>query len=103
MAKDISQEDVHHVEGGVMHPPISRTLVELRMVKDITLEHNQVTLTLALPILDTPVSIKNHLVNSLREAVKTVGAETEVKITEMNQEERRAFLAMEQESWKGVA
>ena len=40
MAKDISQEDVHHVGGGVMHPPISRTLVELRMVEDITLKHN---------------------------------------------------------------
>ena len=102
MAKDISQEDVHHAVGEVMHPAISRTLVELGMVKDITLKHNQVTLTLALPILDIPVSIKNHLVNSLREAVKTVGTEAEVKITEMNQEERRAFLAMEQESWKGV-
>jgi metal-sulfur cluster biosynthetic enzyme len=33
MAKDISQEDVHHAVGEVMHPAISRTLVELRMVK----------------------------------------------------------------------
>jgi len=41
-------------------------------------------------------------VNGLRKAVIGLGAEAEVKVTEMNQEERQAFLAMEQEGWKGL-
>ena len=40
--------------------------------------------------------------NSLRKAVTNLGAEAEVRITEMNQEEQQAFLAMEEESWKGL-
>ena len=102
MAKDISEEDVRQSVGQVMHPAISRSLVELGMVKDVTLEHGKVMLTLVLPFIATPDSIKDHLVNSLSKAVADLGAEAEVRITEMNQEERQAFLAMEQESWKGL-
>lgn len=102
MIRNISKEDVSQAVGQVMHPAISRSLVDLGMAKDITLEHGKVTLTLALPFLDIPVSIKDYLVNSLRKAVTDLGAEAEVRITGMNQEEREAFLAMEQESWKGL-
>jgi len=31
-----------------------------------------------------------------------LGAKAEIKIAEMNQEERLAFLAMEQENWGGL-
>jgi len=102
VTESISQEDVRQAVGEVMHPAISRTLVELGMVKDITLEHGKVTLSLALPILGIPASIKDYLVNRLRQAVVGLGLEAEVRVTEMNQEERQAFLAMEQESWKGL-
>ena len=103
MSKSISKEDVYQAVGQVMHPAISRSLVELGMVKDVILEHGKVTLTLALPILGIPVSIKDYLMNSLRKAVVGLGAELEVKIAEMNDEERQAFLTMEQESWEGLA
>ncbi len=103
VTKDVSQEDVYQAVGQVMHPAIGRSLVELGMVKDITLDHGKVTLTLALPILGIPAYIKDHLVNSLRNAVVGLGAEFDVKVAEMNDEERQAFLAMEQESWKGLA
>jgi len=33
--------------------------------------------------------------------VMKLGAKIEVTVAEMNQEERLAFLAMEQENWKG--
>ena len=101
MAKNISEEDVHQAIGQVMHPEISRTLVELGMVKDIALKDDEVTLTLALPFLGIPASIKDYLVNSLRQAVGKLGVNVEVRIAEMNEEERLAFLAMEQEGWKG--
>jgi metal-sulfur cluster biosynthetic enzyme len=102
MAKDISEEDVHKAIGQVMHPEINRTLVELGMVKDIALKDDGVSLTLVLPFLGIPASIKDYLVNSLRQAVMKLGAEVEITIVEMKQEERLAFLAMEQEGWKGL-
>ena len=102
MAKNISEEDVHQAIGQVMHPEISRTLVELGMVKEIALQGDEVTLTLVLPLLGIPVSIKDYLVNSLRQAVMKLGAKAEIKIAEMNREERLAFLAMEQEGWRGL-
>ena len=102
MAKNISEEDVHQAIGQVMHPEISRTLVELGMVKHIALKDDEVSLTLVLPLLGIPASIKDYLVNSLRQAVMKLGAKAEIKIAEMNQEERLAFLAMEQEGWKGL-
>ena len=102
MAKNISEEDVHQAIGQVMHPEISRTLVELGMVKDIALKGDEVSLTLVLPFLGIPASIKDYLVNSLRQAVMKLGAKAEIKIAEMNQEERLAFLSMEQEGWRGL-
>lgn len=101
MTMSISEEDVHQAIGQVMHPEINRTLVELGMVKDIVWKDDEVTLTLALPFLAIPVSIKDYLVNSLRQAVMKLGAKIQIRVAEMNQEERLAFLAMEQESWKG--
>ena len=101
MARNISEGHIYQVIGQVMHPEINRTLVELGMVKDIALKDDEVTLTLVLPFLGIPVSVKDYLVNSLRRAVTKLGAEVEIRIAEMNQEERLTFLAMEQESWKG--
>jgi ATP-binding protein involved in chromosome partitioning len=102
VTNSISERDVHRAIRQVMHPAISRSLVDLGIAKDITLEHGKVTLTLALPFPDIPFSIKDYLVNSLRKVVTELGAEIEIKITGMNHEEREAFLAMEQESWKGL-
>jgi ATP-binding protein involved in chromosome partitioning len=102
MAKNISEENVRQAVGQVMHPEISRTLVELGMVKEIALQGDEVSLVLVLPFLGIPVSIKDYLVNSLRQAVMRLGAKAEIKIAEMDQEERLTFLAMEQEGWRGL-
>lgn len=99
MAKNVSEEDVRQAVAEVTHPAIDRTLVQLGMIKDIAVEGDSVTLTLVLPFLGVP--IKDYLVNSVREAVMKLGVEIEIKITEMSQEELQAFLAMEQESWRG--
>ena len=101
MTKDISEEDIHQAIEQVMHPEINRSLVELGMVKDVSLKGDEITLTLVLPFLSIPASIKDYLMNSLRQAVMELGAKIEVRLAEMNQEERLAFLAMEQENWKG--
>jgi ATP-binding protein involved in chromosome partitioning len=100
MTRSISEEDVHQARKGVMHPEINRTLVELGIVRDIALKYDKVRLILALPFLAIPASIKDYLMNSLRQAVMKLGANIEVKVAEMSQEELQAFLAMEQEAWR---
>ena len=81
-----------------MHPAIDRTLIDLGIIKDIVVRDNLVILTLALPFPEIP--IKEYLVNSVRKPITKLGMEVEIKITVMSQQEREAFLAMEQESWK---
>lgn len=98
MTKHVSEEDLRKAVAQVMHPAIDRTLIDLGIVKDITIKDNQVTLTLALPFPEIP--IREYLVNSVRDAIASLGIEVEVKVTVMSQQEREVFLAMEQESWK---
>jgi len=99
VAKNISEEEVRQAVAEVMHPAIDRTLVELGMIKNITVRKNKVALTLLLPFPNIP--IKNYLVNSVHEAVIKLGVKAKIKIGQMNQKELQSFLAMEQESWKG--
>jgi metal-sulfur cluster biosynthetic enzyme len=102
MVKNISLQDVQEAIGKVAHPAISRTLVDLGMIKDVGLQGSEARFKLVLPILNIPPPIRESLVNSLREAVAALGVQLEVEIAEMNEEERQAFLTMERESWKGL-
>jgi metal-sulfur cluster biosynthetic enzyme len=70
-----------------MHPEISHTLVELGMVKEIVLKDDEVSLTLVLPLLGIPDSIKGYLANTVHQAVMKLGVKVEVMIAEMNQQE----------------
>jgi len=99
VAKNISEEEVRQALAEVMHPAIDRTLVELGMIKNITVRNNKVALILLLPFPNIP--IKDYLVNSVHEAVMKLGVEAKIKIGQMNQKELQSFLAMEQEGWKG--
>ena len=102
MFTNISLQHVQEAIGKVTHPTISRTLVDLGMIKDVRLHGKETRLTLLLPVLNIPAPVKDYLVNSLREGVAALGVQLEVEIAQMNEEERQAFLAMEQESWKGL-
>ena len=99
MTNNISKEEIHQAVAKVRHPEIDRTLVELGIIKDITLEDDKVILSMALPFLGVP--IKDYLVRSVEEVVTKLGLEIEVKLTEMNQEERTIFMDMAQEGWIG--
>jgi len=99
MEKNILEENVRKAMAQIKHPAIDRTLIDLGMVKDITIEGNKVTVTLAVPFPGIP--IKDLLVNSVREPIEKLGAKVEVKLAVMNQQELQAFLTMENESWKG--
>jgi metal-sulfur cluster biosynthetic enzyme len=99
MTNNVSKEEIHQAVAKVRHPEIDRTLVELGMIKDIALEDDKVLLSMGLPFLGIP--IRDYLVHSVEEVVTKLGVEIEVKLTEMNKEERDAFMAMAKEGWIG--
>ena len=94
---DISEEKVRNAVAQVKHPAIDRTLTELGILKDITVEGDTVFVTLAFPFPGIP--IRELLIESVRKPVEELGAKVEVKTTVMTAEELQAFLAMEQEAW----
>ena len=88
----ITSKQVFDALRGVMHPEIKRNLVELGMIKDVSVEDEKVTLTLALPFMNIP--IKDDLVRAIKGAVAKLGVnlQVEVNLAEMSQQERAAFM-----------
>jgi len=98
MAK-ISKEDVQKAIAQVKHPAIDFSLVELGIVREVSVKDNKVKIIMAFPFPDIPIG--DYLVNSVKDPIEKLGAKVEVEVTIMTQEEREKFLAMEQEKWKG--
>ena len=99
MAENISEQDVRKAVGEVRHPAIDCTLVDLGIVKDLTVKGDKVVITIAFPVPNIP--IRDKIVNSVKEPITKLGAECEIKETIMNQRERETFLDKEQKNWKG--
>lgn len=98
MAKEILEKDVYKALGKIEHPAINSTLIDLGIIKEISTKENKVTIIIAFPFPNIPIG--DYFVNSVREAIERLGAKPEIKITTMNQEEQKRFLAIEQENWK---
>ena len=100
MENDTSIEDVRQAIEKVMHPAIDRSLMDLGMLRDITLKGASASLTLVIPFPGIP--ILSFLEKSLKESASMLGVNLEIKIENMNQDEIQSFLAMEKEAWKGL-
>ena len=76
-----------------MHPEMERNLVELGMITDVVVQDGNVALTVALPFKEIP--IKDELVRRVKASVTELDAdlEVELKLVEMSQQERAAFMA----------
>ena len=77
----------------VMHPEIKRSLVDLGMIKGVSVHDDQVTVTLALPFKEIP--IREQLIAGVRQGVQNVcpDQKIDVQLAEMSQQERAAFMA----------
>ena len=67
MAKEKSEEDIRQVVAEIKHPAIDRTLVDLGVVKEITVNGKKVLVTMALPFSGIPTQVRDYLVNSVVE------------------------------------
>ncbi len=99
MTATLSEMDIRQAIGQVKHPAIDHSLVDLGIVKDVTIEAQKITLTFAFPFPNIPIG--DQLIDSVRLPLENLGAEVEVETTGMDQAELQKFLAMEQDGWKG--
>lgn len=85
----VTVEQIQEALAGVMDPELHRSLVELRMVRDVHVRDGKVTFTLALTIPECP--LEDKIVAEAKAAVLALeGVETvEVNLTEMTAEEKR--------------
>jgi Mrp family chromosome partitioning ATPase len=90
----ITDTQVWNALRGVAHPEIKRSLVELGMIRDVSVEDEKVALTLVLPFMNIP--IKDDLLRMVEGAVAKLDATlpVEVSLAEMGQQERAAFMTM---------
>ncbi|MCD6425014.1 MAG: DUF59 domain-containing protein [Anaerolineales bacterium] len=99
------QENINVLEAikRVEHPAIATTLLDLGMVRDITVTPDgKAALTLALPLPNIPDNIQDFLIKSLKSAALAAGGNlSTVKLALMDEEERQNFLAKEKLHWRG--
>lgn len=99
-----TEEAVINAIKQVEHPEIKATLVDLGMLRDIKFdeETKRVSLTLVLPMLGIPQTVRDYMLYSLYDAAKKAGAEEFApSLAEMTQEEREAFFKKEKALWRG--
>jgi Mrp family chromosome partitioning ATPase len=84
--------DVMNALKNVMDPELHRSVVELNMVRDLSVNDSIVSFTLALTIPECP--LRDQLVEDARTAVQALPGVQDVRITlgAMTEEERRAVL-----------
>mgnify|MGYP002395257157 CR=1 FL=1 len=87
---------VKEVLSSIMHPEIGRSLYDLGMLRDISVNVNKATVTLATPYAKVP--IEDLLINRVKEAVNQLGIELVIQRTVMTEEERKRFLSLGQGS-----
>ena len=104
MIENVAENSIHEVIRQVEHPAIASSLVDLGMIRDVVYnnEDNTVSLTLVLPVLTIPQNVRDYMINSLYQALKSVHVElTGVNLVQMTEEERQVFLELEQQNWRG--
>jgi ATP-binding protein involved in chromosome partitioning len=88
----VTEEEIRNALRGVMDPEIGRSIVELGMVRDIEVNGNKVSVTLALTTMACP--LKSKLAGDIEAAILALDGDlaVEVKLAEMTAEERtKAF------------
>ncbi len=90
------EQRVHQALRGIKHPESGLSLMELGMIRDITVDEEQARFTIVLPFMDVP--IKDQIVNETRAAVERLPdiEGVDVELAEMTQQERVHFMAAQE-------
>jgi metal-sulfur cluster biosynthetic enzyme len=96
----LSEKEIHQVITRIKHAAIDCSLVDLGIVKDVTIKGDKVAVTLAFPFANIP--IKDYLIMSVKMPLEKLGAKVAIETTVMNKEETQRFLEMEAKYWKAT-
>ena len=102
---NISEQDVHKALSQVTHPVIDCSIVKLGIIRNIVIKNNIAVITMAFPFIGAPakdISIRNQMINDVKQLIENLGLKFQLEQTEMNSEEFKTFLAIEKESWKDI-
>ncbi|MBC7248830.1 MAG: Mrp/NBP35 family ATP-binding protein [Anaerolineae bacterium] len=93
----ITTEAIFDALRGVIDPELGRNIVELGMVRDVTIENGQVNVVLALTTLACP--LKSKIVDDVKSAIGKLDENlaVEVELAEMTPQERAQILGQQQE------
>jgi len=96
----LTREEVMQALARTMHPEIAYSLVDLGMIKHVSVEKEKVIVTINLPFMGVP--IKQELVRIVTEAVANADQtpQIEVQFATMSQEEREEFITKAREKWR---
>lgn len=83
----------------VEHPAISLSLIDLGILTDIELINQDVVVVFAFPFPNIPIA--DQLIQSVKDAVESLGLTLKFDIRTMTIEERERFLTLEASAWKG--
>lgn len=95
----MTQDEVIQALAGVEHPAISYSLIGLGILTDIELVENKVIATFAFPFPNIPIA--DTLIRSVEQPLSGLGLELEYIVRTMNDAERKRFLQLETQAWKG--
>ena len=82
------------------HPAIDNTLVNLGIVKSYDVKDKAVNVMMIFPSLTIP--ILDRLVNCIKNPLEAIGAEANIELGTMTQEESQRFFHLENQAWKGL-
>ena len=94
-----SEENIQNMVAQVKHPAINDSLVNLGIVKNVSVEDGKVKLLFAFPFPNIPIG--DQLIKSVTDVLAQQDIDTETEVVVMTQEERNRFLALEQQNWTG--
>lgn len=96
----MSEQEILDIIGGVKHPAIDHSLVDLGLVKNIKIMDKTVGLEFCFPFANIPIA--EQLIRSIEVPLEKKGLLAVYKVTTMNEEEKARFMQMEKEAWTGL-
>lgn len=94
----VTKEEIMKTLNGVKHPAIDLSLIELGMLRNISVEGSSVHVEFVLPFPNIP--IKEALFASVRTPLEEMGLQVLVSEAVMTPDEVQKFLALETANWK---
>ena len=96
----LAEKEVMQAMSKIAHPEIDYSLLDLGMIKEVSVEQETVKVTMNLPFPGVPV--KDLLVQIVKDAIadKDEAARVEIAFATMSEAEREEFGRKAREKWK---